>query len=302
MEKPARRRSASPGRPDRSAVAGPRGPTLCAGCSSAAISIRAGMQPAPRQLVALASHQEATKRHNDPLQSQQANGVHFLKTSMGTTLMGSAGGQPSIFSVAAGIAPSAASMQPQQLATLLSGQQFLGAPPQTFVQGHQASPVGVMVASRGTHTQLVNGPAGATAQVNSAQQIFLAPQPQSTQVLLPNPSPLSTGHLLGQLLPLGAGGSQQVVQVVAANGTVLTTTLANLPALSQQLSLAAALASASSNAASKQQATLTMPHHFQQVAPPQQQQQQQPHNGHGVWPMLGLMSALTNYTHPHSLG
>lgn len=242
------------------------------------------MQPVPRQLVALASHQEVTKRHNDPLQSQQANGVHFLKTSMGTTLMGSAGGQPSIFSVAAGIAPSAASMQSQQLATLLPGQQFLGTPPQgaTFVQGHQASPVGVMVASRGTHTQLVNSPAGATAQqVNSAQQIFLAPQPQSTQVLLSNPSPLSTGHLLGQLLPLGAGGSQQVVQVVAANGTVLTTTLANLPALSQQLSLAAALASASSNAASKQQAALTMPHHFQQVAHPQQQQQQ-PHNGHGV--------------------
>ncbi|XP_037284812.1 uncharacterized protein LOC119177742 isoform X2 [Rhipicephalus microplus] len=249
------------------------------------------MQPVPRQLVALASHQEVTKRHNDPLQSQQANGVHFLKTSMGTTLMGSAG-QPSIFSVAAGIAPSAASMQSQQLATLLPGQQFLGTPPQgaTFVQGHQASPVGVMVASRGTHTgaagafqlsqQLVNSPAGATAQqVNSAQQIFLAPQPQSTQVLLSNPSPLSTGHLLGQLLPLGAGGSQQVVQVVAANGTVLTTTLANLPALSQQLSLAAALASASSNAASKQQAALTMPHHFQQVAHPQQQQQQ-PHNGH----------------------
>lgn len=240
------------------------------------------MQPAPRQLVALASHQEAAKRHNDALQSQQANGMQFLKTSMGTTLMGTAGGQPSIFSVAAGIAPSAASMQQQQLATLLPGQQFLGAPPQgaTFVQGHQASPVGVVVASRGTHTQLVNGPAGATAQVNSAQQIFLAPQPQSTQVLLPNPGALSTGHLLGQLLPLGAGGSQQVVQVVAANGTVLTTTLANLPALSQQLSLAAALASASNNAAaSKQQATLTMPHHFQQVAPPPQQQQQ-PHNGH----------------------
>ncbi|KAH8009026.1 hypothetical protein HPB51_008956 [Rhipicephalus microplus] len=95
----------------------------------------------------------------------------------------------------------------------------------------------------------------------------------------PSFSALSTGHLLGQLLPLGAGGSQQVVQVVAANGTVLTTTLANLPALSQQLSLAAALASASSNAASKQQAALTMPHHFQQVAHPQQQQQQ-PHNGH----------------------
>ncbi|XP_077513438.1 POU-domain protein pdm3 isoform X4 [Amblyomma americanum] len=229
------------------------------------------MQPAPRQLVALASHHEAAKRHPDAVQPQPANGVQLLKTSMGATLVGPAG-QPSLFSVA-GIPSPAGSMPPQQQ-LLLPGQQLLGNPSQgAFIQGHQAAPVGVMVASRGTHAQLVNGPSGATAQVNSAQQIFLAPQPQGAQVLLPNASAALSGHLLGQLLPLGAGGTQQVVQVVAGNGTVLTTTLGNLPALSQQLSLAAALASAGGAAAAKQPATL-MPH-FQQMAAPQQQ-----HNGH----------------------
>ncbi|XP_077513436.1 POU-domain protein pdm3 isoform X2 [Amblyomma americanum] len=270
------------------------------------------MQPAPRQLVALASHHEAAKRHPDAVQPQPANGVQLLKTSMGATLVGPAG-QPSLFSVA-GIPSPAGSMPPQQQ-LLLPGQQLLGNPSQgAFIQGHQAAPVGVMVASRGTHaphrrtfhslndaaapifqslpcmhppacwgafatgnakyaSQLVNGPSGATAQVNSAQQIFLAPQPQGAQVLLPNASAALSGHLLGQLLPLGAGGTQQVVQVVAGNGTVLTTTLGNLPALSQQLSLAAALASAGGAAAAKQPATL-MPH-FQQMAAPQQQ-----HNGH----------------------
>lgn len=230
------------------------------------------MQPAPRQLVALASHHEAAKRHPDALQPQPANGVQLLKTSMGATLVGAAG-QPSLFSVATGIPSSAGSMPPQQQ-LLLPGQQLLGAPSQgAFIQGHQAAPVGVMVASRGTHAQLVNGPSGATAQVNSAQQIFLAPQPQGAQVLLPNTNAALSGHLLGQLLPLGAGGTQQVVQVVAGNGTVLTTTLGNLPALSQQLSLAAALASAGGAATTKQPATLVP--HFQQMAAPQQQ-----HNGH----------------------
>lgn len=236
------------------------------------------MQPAPQQqLVALGSHQAAPKRLLEPLQQQQhaasANGVQQLlkAVSMGATLVGGSSGQPALFTIATGMPPQASSLGQQQqqqqgqLAAL-----GLAAHQGAFVQqGHQAAtPVGVVVASRGTHAQLVNGPTGATAQVNSAQQIFLA-APQSTQLLLPSP-PSAAAGMLGPLLPLTAGGSQQVVQVVAANGTVLTTTLANLPALSQQLSLAAALAGPP-----KQQHFAATGHVT--VAAQQQQQQQQLH-------------------------
>lgn len=184
------------------------------------------MQPAPQQqLVALGSHQAAPKRLLEPLQQQQhaasANGVQQLlkAVSMGATLVGGSSGQPALFTIATGMPPQASSLGQQQqqqqgqLAAL-----GLAAHQGAFVQqGHQAAtPVGVVVASRGTHAQLVNGPTGATAQVNSAQQIFLA-APQSTQLLLPSP-PSAAAGMLGPLLPLTAGGSQQVVQVVAANG------------------------------------------------------------------------------------
>lgn len=154
------------------------------------------MQPAPQQqLVALGSHQAAPKRLLEPLQQQQhaasANGVQQLlkAVSMGATLVGGSSGQPALFTIAPGMPPQASSLGQQQqqqqgqLAAL-----GLAAHQGAFVQqGHQAAtPVGVVVASRGTHAQLVNGPTGATAQVNSAQQIFLA-APQSTQLLLPSP-------------------------------------------------------------------------------------------------------------------
>ncbi|XP_077553879.1 uncharacterized protein LOC144168784 isoform X4 [Haemaphysalis longicornis] len=238
------------------------------------------MQPAPQQqLVALGSHQAAPKRLLEPLQQQQhaasANGVQQLlkAVSMGATLVGGSSGQPALFTIAPGMPPQASSLgqqQQQQQQGQLAALGLAAHQGASFVQqGHQAAtPVGVVVASRGTHAQLVNGPTGATAQVNSAQQIFLA-APQSTQLLLPSP-PSAAAGMLGPLLPLTAGGSQQVVQVVAANGTVLTTTLANLPALSQQLSLAAALAGPP-----KQQHFAATGHVT--VAAQQQQQQQQLH-------------------------
>ncbi|KAK8771176.1 hypothetical protein V5799_025580 [Amblyomma americanum] len=85
----------------------------------------AGMQPAPRQLVALASHHEAAKRHPDAVQPQPANGVQLLKTSMGATLVGPAG-QPSLFSVAgipspAGSMVSAAMLGFGRMCTLCAG-------------------------------------------------------------------------------------------------------------------------------------------------------------------------------------
>lgn len=155
------------------------------------------MQPAPQQqLVALGSHQAAPKRLLEPLQQQQhaasANGVQQLlkAVSMGATLVGGSSGQPALFTIATGMPPQASSLGQQQQQQQQGQLAALGlaAHQGAFVQqGHQAAtPVGVVVASRGTHAQLVNGPTGATAQVNSAQQIFLA-APQSTQLLLPSP-------------------------------------------------------------------------------------------------------------------
>lgn len=193
-----------------------------------------------------------------------ANGVQLIKA-------GSSTGLATLVNPGQALAPlqqaglmGFAGLQPMAALNLLGqlgpGSQLMqaGQAP-SFVQG-QGGPLGLLVASRGTHAQLVNAPhgLGATSQMNSASQpIFLTtagqPQQQGTPILL-NSATGAGSQMLG--LPLAAGGANQVVQVVAANGAVLTTTIANLPALSQQLSLAAALGSS-------------------QPAPQQQQQQHQ---------------------------